>query len=275
MERIKHFCKTEKKYQIGLLSERCKVPNLSKYLNKDTGYDRTMPYQQYAALAFYGITSGWLGSDADAYYKDFFAFLGMDVNGAPRTSLESHYVVYRFSFLAPGFILKGPLNLTRDVDTVAVRTDEFHRIQIDVARRFPFGAGAETDFKFPRSGHLFPRGGNEYLMISRKDGDGFRNQIQTSYLQAHGNDLNSFEGPFSDFHGTQLYFGYMIATKADFPLANDDACALETDAVDPEIVKVLREGSKKGTVVGDEGDNDHTITAKTGKTRRRIRNRKR
>jgi hypothetical protein len=226
-------------------SNECHVPNLSKWLHPDKYpmYDR-LPNGQYASLGFYALTRGWLGEDPELFYKTFSTSLGQNAEDLDTTDLSRHYDVYRLSFLANGYVLKGSLSIERRRGEVTIRTKEYSCIPASVTRAIGQG---EATISFPRTGYLFNRGGNEYLLISCKDR--YPNEVQTAYLQDHG-DFNHFEGPFSDWHGRDFYLGYIVAIQRSKALPDSEAVALRPEQVDAAILRKLKDAAKIGSMLG-------------------------
>jgi hypothetical protein len=56
--------------------------------------------------------------------------------------------------------------------------------------------------------------------------------------------MNQFEGSFSDWHGRDIYYGYMIASATEKPLDEKDAKAMRPHEIDPAILKKLKENRK-------------------------------
>ena len=171
-----------------------------------------------------------------------------------RTDFVGHYAIYRYSMLAPGYILQGALNIQYDEKIKALRTEESFRIQSDVFTRIEHGEEVETildkanvaHFNFPRSGYFFARNDDSYVMISKKP-HLQPVQIQTIYFDnVHGDshnpdhrELGLMYGHLTDWHSKQFYVTRVVALRRQVPLDNDEIRTLEPNKVNPTIREYL------------------------------------
>lgn len=218
----------------AILSEEASFTNLRKWLNQNKGHQK-ISEENYYRLVLIGLRDGWLGMDTRPLFRSFTIWLGhrMPKREGPRVD---HYEVYRYSFLAPGYVLYGGLTITYGKEQVT--TEELYKIQSDVAKEKKLG---QIELVFPRTGLVFSRGKNSYLMISKRINR--ESEIQTTFLEeVVGGQV--LKGPFSDWHGADFYTGRMYASRIEKPLHKDRICAVKPEEVPASVDKYLTDSLK-------------------------------
>lgn len=131
-------CKQDRVKQHGIAAgSGCNETTLSKWLTRTLA---KIPETAYYQLVLYASARGWL--DHPGRLPIAMADL-LNVKNDPEAwaALTGHYEVYRFSFLAPGKILRGALHIeTRDVS--------HHRILSSSGRRERQGIKVRSDRHF-------------------------------------------------------------------------------------------------------------------------------
>ena len=164
-------------------------------------------------------------------------FLGYpaDETLARVTDFVGDYVIYRYSFLAPGYILQGSLSIAPDPIRKALRTTELYRIQSEMMTRIK-GQPEKSkvaeerskvqDLNFPRTGYFFPRSPISFVMISKKTKKRENEpvEIQSIYFDNIYESTREPElmvGVMSDWHGDTYYTTRVVAQKLGEPLGDD------------------------------------------------------
>jgi hypothetical protein len=161
-------------------------------------------------------------------------FLGFPADETLDRSADfvGNYVIYRYSLLAPGYVLQGRLAIELDHKRKALRTTELFRIQSDLLTRIKNQPTTSKlaeersrvrNLDFPRTGYFFPRSPDSYLMISKKikkrDNDPV--EIQTIYFEniyESSKEPTLMQGFLSDWHGKRSYMTRVVAQKLELPL---------------------------------------------------------
>jgi hypothetical protein len=209
----------------------CHQSTFNKWLNHHSKY-RKPPKETYYRLVLYGYAHGWFEDDVSLPLK-LSALHGAPTGSKGWKELAGNYVVYRFSYLARGMVLRGSLHVAAE----HYRTEEQYRIHGDIMGRFTGAAGVE-DAIFARSGVLARRGEGFFLMLSSKKTHPA--ETQTAYLEASG-PYSQLRGPFTDWHSSHFYSANMWAQKLRNPLPEQDIQTIEPDEVPPVILDYLRQ----------------------------------
>jgi hypothetical protein len=226
----KNWPSAEKQY---VLADQCGChpSTLNKWLNHHSKYSKP-PMETYYRLVLYGYVHGWFEDDVSLPLK-LSALHSAPTGSKGWKELAGDYVVYRFSYLARGMVLRGALS----VDAEHYRTEERYRIQGDIMDRFTGTAGA-TDAVFDRSGVLSRRADGLFLMLSSKTTHPAETQV--AYLEASG-PYSQLRGPFTDWHSSHFYSANMWAQKLRSPMREQDIQTIEVDDIPPVIRDYLRQ----------------------------------
>ena len=236
-ERVRKYCNEGPAKAEDSLGGELGIPSLRRWIAGEARYDTLRP-EQYLRVVMHGLTRGWLEIDDDGLYRNFCAFLDQRPQHLPGISDSAvkrkqpnvlHYRFYRFSFLARGLVMRGNLTLTQNPDSLAVTTDEVSAI--------PEGTPGRNDYDpagivFRRTGRLFPRGGNAYFIIARKDGE--EREIQTAYL-THVGSYHLLHGRLSDWHGDNYYTTRLVAQWIREPLKSNEIGCIKPEELDPGV----------------------------------------
>ena len=213
---------------IDQLKADAKYANLQKWLNKNDNHE-DITYNNYAKLVLIGITEGWLCHDERSFFREFAEFIGHPV---PKEGLqniikkEEHFEVYRFSFLVKGYVLRGSMSFKYEKRKIL--TTETYFIQDDLASEHGL---AKSNNKYHRSGFIFQRNENSYLLISHRDRT--PSEIQTAYLERLSDGV--YQGAFSDWHGSRFYASRMHIRRIKTPLPESRIEAIKPDEVHSDI----------------------------------------
>jgi hypothetical protein len=222
--RVKAYCDAQGAKAEGNLAAAAQYSNLRKWLNQNEGHE-DITDGNYYRLLLVGLRDKWLGRDDRSLFRAYSAFLGYPLpeDGVAHSGpAHEHYEVYRYSLLAPGYVLRGRLDITYEAEQISTR--ELYKIQAEVMRQFGRG---DHDGIFPRSGFLFPRGHRSYLMISMRDDA--RHEIETAFLQIGAAGV--LEGRFSDWHGNDFYAARMYACRRSNMLPEEHIVAIKSTEV--------------------------------------------
>jgi hypothetical protein len=239
-KRVKAYATTQS--VIDRLKEAAEFSNLQKWLNENDGH-KDITYNNYAKLALVGITEGWLCHDDRSFFSGFADFIGHSVpkDGLQHTSKrDEHFEVYRFSFLVKGYVLRGSMSFKYDKHKVS--TTETYCIQDSLANEHGL---AESNNKYNRSGFLFKRSENSYLLLSHRDRT--PSEIQTAYLERLSEGV--YQGAFSDWHGSRFYASRMHIRRIKTPLHESRIEAIKPDEVHDEIRHYLTKDLSAGSWV--------------------------
>jgi hypothetical protein len=237
-ERVREYCDAGEAKAEKNLADDTQISNLPRWLSADIPFKK-LSLTNYYRLVLHGITNRWLASDPDALYRDFCSFLEQrphslpDLRGPKNQELVRHYEVFRFSLLAKGAVMRGSLTLTQRPNETTIET--FERS----AR--PTGTKGQADYdpagaRYQRTGLLFPRGENKYLMISKKHDA--PTEIQTTYLIEMGSH-HMLHGRFSDWHGDSFYATRMVAQLLTRRLDDSEIKGIEPEDLDPGVREYL------------------------------------
>jgi hypothetical protein len=209
------------------LAEAAQYTNLRKWVKGYQDHKR-ISESNYYRLVLVGLRDGWLGFDTRPLSQLFAHWLELQ---SPDQTRVDHYEVYRYSFMASGFVLRGRMSVT--YESTQITTQEMYRIQADVAKLRKIGEG---DLLFPRSGLLFKRGKRNSLIVSKRDPE--PREIQAAFLEesAAGHVMS---GPFCDWHGSKFYAGRMYASKLNQRLSDDDVLALKPEQIAKDVDNYL------------------------------------
>ncbi|MFZ3351794.1 MAG: hypothetical protein WA268_13085 [Xanthobacteraceae bacterium] len=200
--------------------------------------------------AFGGI-SDFLGHPAEVTFERVADFVG-------------NYVVYRYSYLAPGYVLKGSLTITADAKRRALRTREHYRIQSEMLTRIltqpekskmAQEQSKVQDLDFPRDGYFFPRSPDSFVMISKKTKKREHEpvEIQTIYFDNVYESIREpdyMRGVVTDWHGDRFYSTRVAVQKLEEPLPLDQIATLDPLDVNDIVNSYLVDPSaEKGFVV--------------------------
>lgn len=220
---------------------------MSKWLNHGT----PQPIEsRYFKLLGFVADSGWIPpEDYDQVFFGISRFLEypLDDLTSQFKKCEGDYVYYRFSYLAPGYILRGSLHVEYNNVIKALQTTEQCRIQGEI---FSDADSNETDgiktkgedLHFPRTGYLFPRGTDSFVLISKKT-NVHPVQLQTVYFdnayggsRAHEHrDPGLMYGLVTDWHGKTFYTTRIAAQKLISPLPEDKIATVALGQINPVI----------------------------------------
>jgi hypothetical protein len=241
--RVNAYCAGgAKKETMQSLADDCEFTNLRKWLHSNSGHE-DISFDNYAKLVLVGLKGGWLGRDERPLFRGFSEFLGHPL---PKGGLKhsghktEHFEMHRYSFLAQGYIFRGALSITHEREQITVT--EMCRIQSEVAKEHGLG---EDDQWFSRTGLLFPRGEESYLMISHKDA--FHNEVQTAYLDRVADGV--YRGPFSDWHGNNFYAARIHISRRQTALKDDEIRVVKPLEIRGAVDKYLTEDWGSGTHV--------------------------
>lgn len=225
---------------------------VSDWLNhNDPKPDELRYYKLLKDLARSGRVSSENYDNAFEAISNFLEF-DIDLLFERRANVEGDYVVYRYSMLAPGHILKGSLNIKYDNLSKALKTQELYRIPTALLTEEEAKPNIESleldggDFRFPRNGYFFARGENDYILISKKPY--VRPvQVQTIYFDdVHGvsqsperRKLTLMYGRLSDWHGRNFYSTRVVAVRRSEPLNENEITALEPNKINASIREFL------------------------------------
>jgi hypothetical protein len=168
---------------------------------------------------------------------------------ARYADFEGDYVVYRYSLLAPGCILRGKLNIRYDQDLKALKTTEYHRIQAELIVRIKNkdtrAVDADPkwkvdDMEFHRVGYFFARSLDSYIMISKKLRESDHEPVELQIVNFENiypasRKPGQLRGFLSDWHGREFYTTRVVAQKLEEPLDDKDVKTLDKEMV-PDIV---------------------------------------
>jgi hypothetical protein len=129
--------------------------NFSRWLSDSTRSEREAEMYYFKVL-LWCYNEGWLERNDRSWFMEFASFMGGRRRGPEETraDVEGPYVVYRYSCLAQGSILRGSLDITYEDGIFS--TAEVYRI------RFRKERGDE----FRRCGALVPRAGRSSPRLS-------------------------------------------------------------------------------------------------------------
>jgi hypothetical protein len=228
---------------IDILMDQTSFSNLRKWINNNISHQK-ISRDHYYKLVIVGLRDGWLRQNGFHLYAEIARSLGYPVpsdgivHDGPSTD---HYIVYRYSYIAPGYVLHGSLSVTHE--KYQIKTKERYRIQADVAES-AFGA---NDMVFNRSGFLFKIGSRFLLVSQRDDRPG---EVKTAYLESITGRARAMKGPFSDRHGEYFYAARMYAKPRQNPLADSEIRATKPEGiVDETILEYLTSLPKSGKIV--------------------------
>jgi len=209
--------------------------DFSNWLHRNS---KRLTEERYIPLLQFAAKQG--GIEEENYDKVFVGiadFLGYPAEEtlARVTDFVGDYVIYRYSFLAPGYILQGSLSIAPDPKRKALRTTELYRIQSEMMTRIK-GQPEKSkvaeerskvqDLNFPRTGYFFPRSPTSFVMISKKTKKRENEpvEIQTIYFDNIYESTREPElmvGVMSDWHGDTYYTTRVVAQKLGGPLGDD------------------------------------------------------
>ena len=241
---VKQRCASDKTMKVyhDIIS-KTGFTNLQKWLRQADGHEN-ISEANYFKVVMLGLSEGWPGLDerpSTAMLADFLHIGPAPVGLVHNGDATEYYEVYKYSFLARGYILRGLLTL--HFEQGQIKTTEKYRIQSEVAKEF--GPG-EEDIIFDREGFLFKRSDNQYLMISHRLGS--PNEIQTAYLSAQS--LNHvLRGSFSDRHGDSFYAARIYMSYLRKSLAADRICAVRPSEIHAPINQHLSHELDQGIFI--------------------------
>ncbi len=182
---------------------------------------------RYYQLIRYGIANGWFQGNHVLLQRGLAIFLGQLPGQRPKTVLlDGFYKTYRYSFLAPGFVLVGEMY----INSKTLETTERHRIQSGVSDR-------QTDAWFLRNGILRRRGENSFMVLSTKVLSAV--EVQMRYFETYGEVAAELRGRIADWHGGQFYSVNFVAYKTGRPLRDSEIVALPQHSISPSIRVLL------------------------------------
>ena len=228
--------------------------DFSHWLNGHEGFH--LNETRYYKLLYHLGNRDWIVPEN---YDQVFAGISKFFEFPAEDTLERYgdfvgdYVIYRYSLLAPGYILQGKLNIRYDQDVKALKTTEYHRIQAELLVRVKDRDGSQSgaepkwkvdDMQFHRSGYFFARSMDSYVMMSKKirEGDQDPVELQTTNFEniyRATRKPGQLRGFLTDWHGREFYTTRVVAQKLDEALDDGDVKTLETDMVNDIVVNYL------------------------------------
>jgi hypothetical protein len=146
------------------------------------------------------------------------------------SNVVGRYEVYRESFWAPGYILRGLMTIEHERPTNTITTKEHYYIQKDVAR---------MPKTFKRSGY-FLRGERISTVVSRKDDVP---EIQVMFLKnlnvagdgPNPQQMLTMDGLFVDYQGGEIYASGVSMYRIEGEPKPDHVKAMEEKDVPPDV----------------------------------------
>lgn len=172
----------------------------------------------YYKVLLWCYNEGWLDQRERPWFVELASVMGVSHYDLKtlRSSIEGNYVVYRYSLLERGEILRGSLKIVLQDEFFASR--EVYRIRHSDGR---------VD-EYARSGGLIRRDGASYVLVSRKDDPGARAELQLVNLVAHGGHYRGF---LTDWHGPNFYCTgvYVVKLPEQCEVPDQDIGTLKPD----------------------------------------------
>jgi hypothetical protein len=198
-------------------------------------------------LAFVANTGIIKAEDYDKVFAAIADFLGYSQDDTIKQAVHfvGHYIVHRYSLLAPGYILQGSLTIRYDEKLKAFRTEELFRIQSEMLTRVKDQpeqselAQIRTQVRnldFPRTGYFFARSADSYILVSKKSKQREHEpaEIQTIYFDNvfdSGAAPGLMDGILSDWHKKRYYSVRVVVQKLDGPLEDKFIRTLDPSGV--------------------------------------------
>jgi hypothetical protein len=188
-------------------------------------------------LAHVASTGAIKAEDYDKVFAGIADFLGFtpDDTVSQTANFVGHYIVHRYSLLAPGHILQGSLTIEHDQKLQAFKTKEFYRIQAEILTRIKNQPEKSElaklmskvgNLDFARDGYFFPRSPDSYVMISKKSKKRLYepSEIETTYFD---NVFDSDDAPglmhglLTDWHKKRVYTTRVVAQRLEDRLSDE------------------------------------------------------
>lgn len=245
--------KGEKQSSLAAAAGNWSDGDFSNWLRDTPSHPRHLtPDRYFSLLQHVANRDGIEPENFDEVFAGIARFLGHPIEDTFNrvADFAGSYVVYRYSLLAPGYVLRGALQIAPDFARKALRTTEFYRIQSDMLTRTKTGPATSEatvirakarDLDFPREGYFFPRSPDSYVMISKKTKKRAHEpvEIQTIYfdnIYESTREPELMQGVVSDWHGDKFYTTRIIAQKLEQPLGDEEVKTLDPQDVN-DIVK--------------------------------------
>lgn len=236
--------KGEKQSSLAAAAGNWSDGDFSNWLRDTPSHPRNLtPDRYFSLLQHVANRDGIEPENFDEVFAGVARFLGhpMEDTFNRVADFAGSYVVYRYSLLAPGYVLRGSLEILPDDARKALRTSEFYRIQSEMLTRtksppemrdLPMVRAKVRDLDFPRDGYFFPRSPDSYVMISkkRKKREHQPVEIQTIYFDnvyESTDEPGIMQGVLSDWHGDKFYTTRVVAQKLPQALGSEYVMTLD------------------------------------------------
>lgn len=241
--------------------------DFSNWVHGSLKYPRQLTEDRYLPLLHYVASRGGVEEEnSDRVFAGISDFLGhpAEETFSRVEDFVGDYAVYRYSYLAPGYVLQGSLKITADHERKALMTTELYRIQSEMLTRIKDQPEKSRlaeerskvqDLDFPRIGYFFPRSPDSFVMISKKTKKREYEpvEIQTVYfdnIYESTREPELMQGVLSDWHGDRFYTTRIVVQKLEQPLGDEYIKTLDpVDVNDIVNAYLTTRSDEKGAVV--------------------------